>query len=224
MCRHVHTHIHSSSALCQPKLLPLPLSTSLSPFCPPRPLLFPPLAALLPASTISSLCWGQREGERQRHTDAQLERARWGGGKQTGFRVQVHVQKIGWIESKQKGNQEKERQDLQTKHSSFFFFFLPFSPQKEGISPVEKKMRTTKFEYSECKGNIFLFLPPPFSSPLCHTPPLSLPPLTSSLSISLFSLAGFFSPLPPLHTHAHAPDSFPLISLMLFTFTGDRLQ
>lgn len=84
----------------------------------------------------------------------------------------------------------------------------------------ENKMKSTKFEYREHKKekkNVFLFLPPPLSSPPTHSssiPPsrISLHEPPVSLSLSLLVLLSLPSHL-FTHTHAHTPESFPLLPL-----------
>ena len=119
---HTHTHIQRLCALCvsPSKLLPLPPSQHLSP-------LFVPLALSFSLPSRSPACQHyfkplpSREGgrARQRHTDAQLEREWRGEGKAD--RIQSSSaraeNRLNRGEPEQKGNQEKERQGLETKHT-----------------------------------------------------------------------------------------------------------
>lgn len=90
MQTHTHTRMHSEP-WCLSVRFPSPLNISLPFFV---PLLSPVpsrLLSLLPASSISSAY----PGETGRARESEGARGRAGRGKQTGFRVQVHVQKGG---------------------------------------------------------------------------------------------------------------------------------
>lgn len=114
---HTHTHMRAHWAVLPVYVFPLPPSTSLSPFLSPCSLLFPP------ASSLSCLLALFQASAPER----QEERGRAGRGKQTGFRVQVHVQKGGWIESHSRKETRKRngRAGRQSPLSVFLLVFIP---------------------------------------------------------------------------------------------------
>lgn len=221
-CAHLNTHTHTrthSEPWCVCRCISPPPSTSLSPFLSPCSLLFPPasclscLLALFQAPTL------ERQEERGR------ERGRAGRGKQTGFRVQVHVQKGGWIESQSRKETRKRngRARRQSTLSVFLLIFIPpsFSMLRKRYKPwtPELKKNNVKWPWKEKELNecsCLLICPLPTDTLLLHpslsdssprTPVFLIVPHSLPLSLSLFS--HFL----PSHHFSHTPESFPLLPL-----------
>lgn len=132
---HIHTHTHHRVALCSVSaclsVFPSPSSFSLSPLFVPLPspaLLFPPARSLLPACSLyfKPLLGRGRERQRGRGREGKADRI-WSSSSRAENRLNRG-------ESEQKGNQEKEWQGQETKHT-VALFENSFSFEKEkGIS------------------------------------------------------------------------------------------
>lgn len=226
MCSLKHTHTHTcthSEPWCVCRCISPPPSTSLSPFLSPCSLLFPPasclscLLALFQAPTL------ERQEERGR------ERGRAGRGKQTGFRVQVHVQKGGWIESQSRKETRKRngRARRQSTLSVFLLIFIPpsFSMLRKRYKPwtPELKKNNVKWPWKEKELNecsCLLICPLPTDTLLLHpslsdispwTPVFLIVPHSLPLSLSLSSR--IFSPPTTSHTPRSPSHSFPSLTV-----------